>query len=183
MPNNGVGVCVLAFTSGIAPEATAGSSPFGHHVSRTPPQQSDFKRLARFLPQSSSVLPSLPLIPSLGFRSFLSRHTETLASSPYNMIIRPLNLVQRYPPPPPPFPSYQVLGSFQERFRPLPQPPGLLRPWLLNVQPVRQEALVHLICFPPAGRSREGISSNGILTILYVFIFFNCNNKSNYFVL
>ena len=65
---------------------------------------------------------------------------------------------------PPPFiphvPDKQAISSFLERFRPLQQAAATVRPWLLNVQPARQDAVLQLFCFPPAGKNAQQVPCN-----------------------
>ncbi|KAG1655931.1 hypothetical protein FOA52_000898 [Chlamydomonas sp. UWO 241] len=52
----------------------------------------------------------------------------------------------------------QVLAALLESFRPMTAPPLLTRPWLLNLPPVRPDALLHLLIFPPAGTSAPALA-------------------------
>ena len=54
----------------------------------------------------------------------------------------------------------QAISSFLERFRPLQQAAATVRPWLLNVQPARQDAVLQLFCFPPAGKNAQQVPCN-----------------------
>ena len=56
------------------------------------------------------------------------------------------------------YPDKQAISSFLERFRPLQQAAATVRPWLLNVQPARQDAVLQLFCFPPAGRKAQHVT-------------------------